>query len=144
MAGMHPSAQRYSADVSDGKIETLRRAYESFNRGQFDAVLAFFDPDVEFFPPGDQPPYRGAEELRAWMEPDAFEMQTLEPLEFTVAGNKVLVEQHVKARGAGSGIELDVRSWNVWTFDEHDVIVRVETYLEREEADARQAAGLSE
>ena len=52
------------------------------------------------------------------MEPDAFETQVVEPREYTVAGNKVLVEQDIKVRGAGSGIELEIHSWNVWSFDE--------------------------
>jgi ketosteroid isomerase-like protein len=33
-------------------IEALRRAYEAFNRGDFDAALALARPDVEFVRPG--------------------------------------------------------------------------------------------
>ena len=130
--------------MSQENVGKLRRGYDAFNRGDFDAAVAFFHPDVEFFPPGDQAPYRGADELRAWMEPDAFEKQVIEPLEVTVAGNKLLVEMDVHARGAGSGIELDMRMWNVWTFDEGGLATRVETFLEHEETKAREAAGLPE
>ena len=42
------------------------------------------------------------------MEPDAFEEQRIEPLDFRVEGKKVLVREHTQARGAGSGINLDV------------------------------------
>ena len=65
-------------------------------------------PTIEIVPPGGQASLRGAAALRAWMEPDAFEEQRIEPLDFRVEGDKVLVRQHAQARGAGSGIELDV------------------------------------
>jgi hypothetical protein len=41
------------------------------------------------------------------MEPDAFDERQIEPLEFSVQGNKVLVRKHTGARGAGSGIESE-------------------------------------
>jgi ketosteroid isomerase-like protein len=130
--------------MSQANIDTLREGYRLFNRGEFDEAAALWHPDIEFFPPGDQPPYKGARELRAWMEPDAFDEQLIEPLSFTVSGDTILVEQDVKARGAGSGIELETRSWNVWTFDDDGLIVRVQTFLEHEKADALEAAGLEE
>ena len=88
-------------------IDALRRAYEAFNRGDFDAAVAIAHPEIEFVPVGGQASLRGAEALRAWMEPDAFEEQRIEPLDFRVEGKKVLVRQHAQARGAGSGINLD-------------------------------------
>ena len=104
--------------MSQENIEKLRQAYEAFSRGDFDDALTFAHPDIEFFPPGNAAPYRGIERFRAWMEPDAFDRQVIEPLEFIDAGNKVLVKQHVKSRGTGSGIELEGRSWSVWTVNE--------------------------
>src|SRR3954447_17729939 len=99
-------------------IDALRRAHEAFNRGDFDAAMQIAHPEVEFVPPGGQASLRGAEALRAWMEPDAFEEQRIEPLAFRVEGRKVLVHAHAQARGAGSGIELDIKNWTVWTFDD--------------------------
>jgi hypothetical protein len=78
------------------------------------------------------------------MEPDAFDRQVIEPLEFIDSGDKVLVKQHVKSRGAGSGIELEGRSWSVWTVNDDGLATRVEGFLERDEAQAREAAGLGE
>jgi ketosteroid isomerase-like protein len=128
--------------MSQEFVDKLRRGYEAFNQGDFNATMGFLHPDVEFLPPGDQPPYRGAESFRAWMEPDAFEAQEVEPLEFTVVGNKVLVEQDTRARGAGSGIELEIHSWAVWSFDEGGRVTRVKIFLDHEETEARRAAGL--
>ena len=48
------------------------------------------------------------------------------------------------ARGAASGIEMDVLTWSVWTFDEEGLITRIAIFRDREEDKAREAAGLSE
>jgi ketosteroid isomerase-like protein len=124
-------------------VARLRSVYDAFNRGDFDGAIEIAHPDVKFFPPGGQLPLEGTEQLRAWMEPSAFETQVLEPLEFTVSGSKVMVLQRVTMRGAGSGIEMEVHSWNVWTLDDDGRVTRIETYLHHEEAQARQAAGLA-
>jgi hypothetical protein len=73
------------------------------------------------------------------MEPDAFESQRTEPLEIEIAGNRALIRQLTKARGAGSGIEVEVESWAVWTFDDDGTVTRMENFLEHEEAEARRA-----
>jgi len=130
--------------MSREKIDRLRAAFDAFNGGDFDAALTFAHPDIEFVPPGGQTSYKGIESFRAWMEPDAFEIQVIEPLDFIVAGNRILVRQRSTARGAGSGIELELSTWNVWTFDDEGLVTRVETYLEHEEPRAREAAGLTQ
>jgi hypothetical protein len=55
-----------------------------------------------------------------------------------------LVHARSRARGAGSGIELDLTNWAVWTFDEDDLATRVEGFLDHEKDKAFEAAGLSE
>jgi ketosteroid isomerase-like protein len=120
-------------------IERLRRGYEAFNRSDFDVALEFAHPDIVVVPPGGQSARRGAAAFREWMEPDAFEAQTIEPGEFEVAGNKVLLLQHSTVRGAGSGIEMEIDTWAVWTFDEDGKVTRIESYLRHEEDEARRA-----
>ena len=66
--------------------------------------------------------------MREWMEPDAFEEQRIEPLQFEVNGNRVLMCQRTHARGAESGIELDIETWTVFTFDDDGLIARGEVY----------------
>ena len=88
---------------------------------------------------GEQGEVRGVEALRAWMEPDAFESQLLEPLEFEVGGEKVLSRIHSTIRGAGSGIEIEINAWTVYSFDDQGRFSRVEIYLEHEEDEARRA-----
>jgi hypothetical protein len=73
------------------------------------------------------------------MEPDAFESQVTEALAFEVDGGRALVQVRSSVRGAGSGIEIDIRAWTVYRFDEQGLITRVEIFLEHEEDDARRA-----
>jgi len=120
-------------------IDRLRRNYEAFNRRDFDTAVEIAHPDIVFVRPGNQAEIRGAEAMRAWMEPDAFESQLFEPREFRVSGNKVLVRQRATARGAGSGIEMEIDSHTLWTFDEEGRVTRVEFFLQHQEDEALNA-----
>jgi ketosteroid isomerase-like protein len=130
--------------MSQRNVEAMRRWLEAISSEDFDAALELVHPQIELVPPGGQPPYRGAESLRRWMEPDAFQEQVVTPVEIVVAGDRrILGRQHLQARGAGSGIELEGHSWSVWSFDEAGLITRIEIYLDHEERKAREAAGLA-
>ena len=129
--------------MSQENVETIRRTYEAFSRGDFDTARKFSHPEAVLVPPGGQSPLRGAA-VRAWMEPDAIAEQRSEPREFRVSGDKVLVNQHTWSRGAGSGIELEADFWAVWTFDENGLVTRIEVFLVDQEGEALEAAGLSE
>ena len=117
----------------------MRSQYEAYSRCDFDAVMERAHPDMVVVRAGGQGEIRGPERIRAWMEPDAFASQVLEPLEFQVAAEKVLVRVRGTLRGAGSGIQMVVPSWAVWTFDDQDRVMRIETYLEHEEDEARRS-----
>jgi ketosteroid isomerase-like protein len=131
--------------MSDEKmIAALRRFHDAFNRRDFEAVVQLVHPDIELVRPGGQSSVKGVAALREWLEPDAFEEQRVEPLDFRVKGDKVLVREHVTGRGAGSGIEVDVVGWFVWTLDDHGLVKETQVFLPHEEAEALEAAGLSE
>jgi len=130
------------SDRDEEIISSLRRAYEAFNRSDFDAAMEVAHPQIEFIPPGGQLPRVGADALRAWMEPDAFEDQQIQPVEFRMQGDKIWVHQLATARGAGSGIELNLDAWAVWTFDDEGRATRVESFLPHQEGEALEAAGL--
>jgi ketosteroid isomerase-like protein len=125
-------------------VARLRRFYEAFNRGDFGAATEVADPEIEFVRALGQPELRGAEALRAWMQPDAFEEQRIEALEFTVNENRVLVRQRSRGRGAESHIEVDVDFWSVWTLNDDGLATRLEFFLDHQRDEALGAAGLSE
>jgi ketosteroid isomerase-like protein len=120
-------------------IERLRRGYEAFNRRDYDAVMQWVHPELVYVSPTALTELRGAEAFRAWMEPDAFESQESEVRSTEVAAHKALIRQMTRARGAGSGIEMEVESWAVWTFDDEGMVTRIEIYLEHEEETARRS-----
>jgi ketosteroid isomerase-like protein len=125
-------------------VSILRRVYEALDRGDFDAAMEMVHLEVEFFRTGGQSSLRGAHAVRAWLEPDAMVDQRWEPREFRVNGNRVLVRQHTWGRGAGSGIELEIDTWAVWTLDDDGLVTRIDGFLIHEESAALEAAGLSE
>jgi ketosteroid isomerase-like protein len=125
-------------------IAALRRFHDVFNRRDIEAVVQLVHPDFELVRAGGMSSVKGVAALREWMEPDAFEEQRVEPLDFRVNGDKVLVREHVTARGAGSGIEMDVVGWFVWTLDDHGLVKEIQGFLPHEEAEALEAAGLRE
>jgi len=132
------------SDRDQAIISRLRRGYAAFSRGDFETAIENAHPEIEVFRLGGQAPLKGADALRAWMEPDALEEQRIEALEFRPNGNKVLVRQRTRARGVGSGIELDVENWVVWTLDDDGCTTRVEVFAIDQKAEALEAAGLSE
>ena len=125
-------------------IASVHRTYEAFSRGDFDATMEMAHPEIEFVSPSEQSRLKGADALRAWMVPGAFEEQQIQPRESRIQGNKVLVRQHARARGAGSGIELDIDMWAVWTLDDDGRVTRIESFLIHQENEALEAAGLRE
>ncbi len=125
-------------------IAVLRRLHEAFNRGDFEAVVQLAHTDIELVRTGGQSSVKGVAALREWMEPDAFEEQHYEPLDFRVKGDKVFERVHVTGRGAGSGIEVDFVTYIVWTLDDHGLVKEAQGFLPHEEAEALEAAGLKE
>ena len=125
-------------------VAEVRRVFDAFNRGDLDAAMKNIHPEAELVTTGGQQTLKGAARVRAWMEPDAFESQVVEPLDFRVVANRGLVRVRSHIKGAGSGIEVDALGWMVWTYDEAGLATRLELYLGHQEADALEAMGLSE
>jgi ketosteroid isomerase-like protein len=122
-------------------LERLRATYEAFSREDFDAAAEIAHPEIELVRAGGHGSIRGAQGFRAWMEPDALEDHKVEPLDFRVNGNIVLVRQRQKARGAISGAEVDVETWAVWRFAADGRATRLEGFVD--EGPALEAAGFA-
>jgi hypothetical protein len=123
----------------DEKIDRINRLLDAMNAGQLDAAIELSAPDIVLIRAGAGGELRGTEQLRGWMEPDAFESQVTEALDYEVHGERALVRVRSRARGAGSGIEVDIGAWTVYSFDDQGRFTRVEIYLEHEEDEARRA-----
>ena len=128
--------------MSQENVEIVRTAFQAYERGNFDEALASFDSDIVYKPAQEAPVY-GRDAVRAswerWVaEWDGMEMTTEEVID---AGDHVIHGIHFRGRGRGSGIVVEGRSFQVFTFRARKV-VRWDEFSERSEA--LEAVGLSE
>jgi ketosteroid isomerase-like protein len=122
------------ARSTDDPIELVRRGYDAFNRGDFDAVTDLLDPDVVWQRVAEiEQPIRGAESVRAFLEPQVFSHQRNEIHAIEVVGECVLVDATFHGRGAASGIEANQRRFHLWRLRDGRVI-ELRFFLDRDEA----------
>jgi ketosteroid isomerase-like protein len=124
--------------MSRQNVEIVR----SFLIDDFDEALRYADPDI-VWNPVEESSAQGHDAVRAstarWKsEWDDYE---LIPEEFADAGDRVVVTVRFRARGRGSGIEVDARLYDVFTLRDRK-IVRMDQFTEQSEA--LEAAGLPE
>jgi ketosteroid isomerase-like protein len=129
----------------ESNVDLLRRFVEVFNRRDLDLVVADLDPDVELHEwpeaPGAQS-YRGPDGVRRALEVwfDAWEWMQVVITDTKEIGDRILVTLHQRAKGIGSEVEVEVDTYNVYTFHEGKM-TRMELFLNRD--DALEAAGLT-
>ena len=131
--------------MSQENVETVSKMLV---RAQSDpeAMYALLADDVEWdvrdleLPGPDE--YRGHDGVRAffvdWV--GAFEDWGYEALELMDAGDAVVAQLRQWGRGKGSGAEVEIKIWQVWTIRDGEV-VRSSHHLRREQA--LEAAGLA-
>ena len=131
--------------MSQENVEIVRAHLEAYLRGDNDAALAAYDPEVVFDvslrPEGR--PYYGrdgvAEALRVWT--GTWEDWRLAVEQVIDAGDKVLAVVRESGRGKGSGVEINQRVFGLFTLREGKIVHR-QGFLSEDEALA--AAGLAE
>jgi ketosteroid isomerase-like protein len=100
--------------MSQENIELVRMAYAAMSERDFDALASVTDSDWVFdFSRAIGPQkgvYRGHEEIAQFgaATEEAFERFELSPIEFVAGpGGRIAARHHLKAKGRGSGVELD-------------------------------------
>jgi ketosteroid isomerase-like protein len=129
-------------------VEIVRRSFEAFARGDFDAAFSVYDPCIEWRTAADEPDqqtYRGIEGVRAFVgsltEPWADRFAGVMEFEPLIDGRGVVVVPwRARVHGRGSGIVVDLRETYLVRVEDAR-IVRVEEYRHTEQA--LEAAGLS-
>jgi ketosteroid isomerase-like protein len=127
-------------------VEIVRRSFEAFQGGDYEAAMAALDPGIEYdlthFPDGQI--YLGhdgvREAFRIWLGTWEDYRQVLDEL-IDLGGDEVLAVVREFGRGKGSGIEVERPTAGVWTMRDGKA-VRIRFYAGK--AEALQAAGLSE
>ena len=130
--------------MSEENVELARRSLEAFARGDVETALEAMDPElVATRAHPDRAVYHGRDGLLQmvadWVE--GFRDWSYEVVEIIDAGERVVVRQHQRARGAGSGVPIEDDYWLVYAFAD-GLIVRFEVYADRGEA--LRSAGLPE
>ena len=134
--------------MSQENVELVRRFEKSWARRDLDAALECVHDDLEFDWSDSMGPfvgtYRGRDGLtRFWTEMlEAWEHFSPEIQEvFDCGPQRLITLDVVRARGKGSGIDMEARGAMLWTVREGK-IVRVKMFQSKEEA--LEAVGLSE
>jgi ketosteroid isomerase-like protein len=102
-------------------VELVRRGFEAFNSGDIDRILAFTGADLEIeVPPGlsaEPDTYRGHEGVRRYFQSfdDAMDEVRFRADQFWHAGDTVVVDARVTARGKQTAIPVEQRAAQVWT-----------------------------
>jgi uncharacterized protein len=107
--------------MSQQDVETMRRAYDAFNRGDVPAVLQVFDEAIEWHEPGGgnapsgtfRGPQSVANDVFATVQQN-FEEFTAEPQQFIDSGDHLVVVGRFRGRSK-SGQQLDAPFAHVWT-----------------------------
>ena len=107
--------------MSQQDVDTLRRAYDAFNRGDVPAVLEVFDPQMEWHEPGGGRAPRGifrgpqsvGQDVFATV-PQNFEEFQAAPEQFIDAGEDVVVVGRFRGRSK-SGQQMDLPFVHVFT-----------------------------
>ena len=125
--------------MSEENLLVVRRAFEAWQRGDTEALIALADPDVEVHVP-DNPEtqtWRGRDGALAAMASwtGAFEDYGIEVESLEAEGDRVLAITRQRGRGPASGVEMEQLSPYVMTVRDGRV-VRWEIYSDLDEARA--------
>jgi ketosteroid isomerase-like protein len=132
--------------MSQENVDKARDFIAAYNRRDFDAAVAWFDPEVEWVLPERQSSdsCQGPDEIKRFWEglDETFEELRLVPQEFLDGGDHVATRLRHYGRGLESGAVIDEEMYHqVATFHEGRM-VRIEYFADWSEA--LEAAGLRE
>jgi ketosteroid isomerase-like protein len=136
--------------MSQENVEAAQRAFDAFNRGDIEAVLPEFDPEVEWHPEfqtmmlgGEAREFRGHEGTRTALR-EWYEVLTeihVDIAEVRDLGERIVAIGRIRARGRESGAAVESPAGYVIDLKDGKAI-RIWEYLDPSEA--LEAAGLRE
>ena len=120
------------------QMAAVRRFVDAFNRQDFDNLFEDTNDQTVLHEwpaaPGAQS-YHGPDGLRQaldnWFE--SWEWMEVELRDLEEEGNRVLATFHQRAQGKGSEAEVEIDSFNVWSFED-GIIKEISLFTEREPA----------
>jgi ketosteroid isomerase-like protein len=125
--------------VSKENLEIVQRGFEAFNAQGVEGIIPFIDPDFEATTPPDlasEPDtYRGPDGVRRWFDSFFEVMDEIrwDAREFHEAGDRVVVEFTLRARGKTTGLSFGQEAVMVWTLRDGKAI-RVDLFQTLDQA----------
>jgi ketosteroid isomerase-like protein len=105
-------------------LDTLRQGYKNFSKGDIPALLAVFDPNIEWIEPENYPygeTHKGREnivnEVFSKLR-DEFDNFQAAPAEFIDAGDRVIVLGDYSGSFKATGKSFQCRFAHVWTIQD--------------------------
>jgi len=125
--------------VSGENVDFIERGFEAFNEGGVEGILSFIHPEFEATTPpnlaSEPDTYRGHNGIRRWF--DSFD-EVMDGIrwdahDFQQAGDKVVVEFTLRARGKTTGLDFGQDAVMVWSMRDGKAI-RVELFESLDDA----------
>jgi ketosteroid isomerase-like protein len=128
--------------MSQENVEIVRRFTEAYRNGDFNAALKNLAPEIHY-EVGQELPARQPDAVLGIWERWEREWEAVEilPEEYVDAGDRVVVDMRYRARGRGTGIEVDDHLFEVHTLRAGKIVSKVEF---KKRSEALEAAGLRE
>ena len=132
--------------MSQENVAVVQSFYDAWAREDFPGPVELMDPQIEYVNPANavEPGIRrGVTEFSRAVEGvfEGWETWQMEPEQFTATGDQVAVVLRYRARGRGSGVEIEGSESALWTLRD-GMVVRYAWF--HDPTDALEAAGLSE
>jgi ketosteroid isomerase-like protein len=132
--------------VPQENVEIVRSFYDAWARDEFPGPIELMDSEIEYVNPAGAVEPGTRRGLAAFTEAvekvfEGWETWQMDPEGFTAVGDQVAAVVRYRARGRGSGVEVEGRESALWTLRDGKV---VQYAWFHQPADALEAAGLSE
>jgi ketosteroid isomerase-like protein len=126
-------------------VEIVRRVYGFWEERDWSRIPELFDPEIELdlsrnvFNPA---VYNGYDGLEAYLRSvdEVWDDFRIVPTEFVAGGDIVVTAVTLRGKGKESGVDVEMKLFNVWTLRDSKVVRVVGGYRDRSEA--LEAAGL--
>src|SRR5919106_1098513 len=124
--------------MSQANIDLIRSGYDALNRSDREWAMALADPEIELetrFTQVAGRTYRGLDGVESWIadvEESWADMQQTPEKFIEVDDERTIALVSFKARGRGSGAEIEQQIAAIWTIRDGKV-VRIETHASLEE-----------
>ena len=120
--------------MSQENVDKTRNFIDAYNRRDFDAAVADFDPQIDWVLPALQgfDSCVGPDQIKLFWQglDETMEELRLDAQEFVDAGERVAVRLRYYGRGKGSGVEIETEMYHQVATFRDGTIVRMEYFTD--------------